>query len=211
MPDSTDISDYKSLVARAKSKIPDKKATHERLQIPPPEVLIEGKTTVFRNFGDIADVIRREADHVLAYILTELGTAGRLDGKRVIFKGKVGAKQVEDKIQDYINTYVNCTECKRPDTRLVKEDRIMMLVCESCAAKRPVMARKAAKTQEKAEKVEEGKIYDVYIEDVGKKGDGVARRENYIIYIPGAMKGQSVKVRVEKVVGTVCFGKLVAS
>jgi translation initiation factor 2 subunit 2 len=59
MPEKVDLNDYRSLVARAKSKIPEKKATHERLQVPPPEVLIEGKTTVFRNFGDIAGIIRR--------------------------------------------------------------------------------------------------------------------------------------------------------
>jgi translation initiation factor 2 subunit 2 len=73
------------------------------------------------------------------------------------------------------------------------------------------MARKAAKKEEKADKIMEGQIYEFYVEDVGKKGDGVARKDNYIIYIPGAMKGQTVKVKIEKVSGTVCFGKQVAS
>jgi translation initiation factor 2 subunit 2 len=203
-----DITDYETLIKRAKQKLPDKQVSHERFQVPIPDVLIEGKTTVLRNFGDIIDVIRREPDHFLAYLLNEIGTAGRLDQRRVIFKGKVTQKQIEDKIQNYVDTYVICSECKRPDTRLVKEDRIQVIVCESCAAKRPVLARKAAKTQEQVKRIEQGKIYELYIEDVGKKGDGVARLDNYIIYVAGAMKGQNVKVVIEKVVGTVAFGKI---
>jgi translation initiation factor 2 subunit 2 len=200
--------EYKTLVERARANLPKKVTKHERFQIPSADVLVEGKTTVLRNFGDIVDVIRREPEHLLAYILTELGTAGRLDQRRVIFQGKVTAKSIEDKIQNYVDTYVLCTECMRPDTRLVKEGRVLNIVCESCAAKRPVLARKAAKTQEKAERIEEGKIYELYIEDVGRKGDGVARIDQYIIYIPGAIKGQTVKAKVEKVVGTVAFAKL---
>lgn len=198
---------YTSLVARAKAKIPEKKASHDRLQIPEPDIILEGKTTVFRNFGDIAAVLRREPDHILAFILTELGTAGRLDGKRVIFKGKVGTKQIVDKISDYVNAYVMCSECKRPDTQLLKEDRVLTLVCESCAARRPVLARKSSKTQEKTDRIIQGEIYELHIEDVGRKGDGVARKDQYIIYVAGATKGQTIRVKIDKVMGTIAFGK----
>ena len=46
------------------------------------------------------------------------------------------------------------------------------------------------------------------IQDIGKKGDGVARRENYVIYVPGTTKGIVVKIEVEKIVGNVAFAKL---
>lgn len=202
---------YDSLISRARAKMPEKKTAHERFVVPPADVLLEGKTSVLRNFGDITDILRREPDHVLAYILSELGTAGRVDQRRVIFKGKVAAKQVDEKIQRYVETYVICSECKRPDTRLVKEDRVMSLVCESCAARRPVLARKAAKTQEQGFRLEAGQVIELHIEDVGKKGDGVARIDKYIIYVAGAMKGQTVKVRLDKVAGSVCFGKAVTA
>ena len=45
--------------------------------------------------------------------------------------------------------------------------------------------------------------------DVGKKGDGIARKGNFIIYVPGTAKGSQVKVKIEKVSGTVAFGTLV--
>jgi translation initiation factor 2 subunit 2 len=44
------------------------------------------------------------------------------------------------------------------------------------------------------------------IEDVGKKGDGIARKGNFIVFVPGTAKGSQVKVKIEKVSGTVAFG-----
>lgn len=199
---------YKTLLARAKSKLPKSISQHERFNIPEPDVLIEGKTTVLRNFGEIADAIRRNPTQVLAYLLREIGTAGSLDGNRVIFKGKVTTHQIEDRIKEYVDTYVLCSECNRPDTRLVKDDRVLILECDACGAHRPVHVRKVAKAPE-AEAIEEGKVYELMIQDVGKKGDGVAKKDRFIIYVPGTTKGSIVKIRIDKVVGTVCFGSVV--
>jgi len=59
--------------------------------------------------------------------------------------------------------------------------------------------------------LEEGNTYDVTIKDIGKKGDGVAYIDKYIIYVPGAVKGSAVKVRIEKISGTVAFSSIVSS
>src|SRR5439155_25684547 len=102
------------------------------------------------------------------------------DGTRGAFKAKVTAQQVADRIKAYIDSYVICSECGRPDTHLVKEDRIQMLECEACGARRPVKAiKKPAKVEEKV--LEEGKVYEVMIQYVGKKGYGMVRRRLYII------------------------------
>ena len=199
--------DYDQLLKRAKSALPQALSSGERFQVPEPDVVTEGKTTILRNFEDIVAAIRRDPNMVLTFLLRELGTAGVQDGKRVVFKGKVTAQQVADRMKAYIESYVICTECGRPDTHLVKEDRVQMLECEACGARRPVKAiKKPAKVEEKV--LEEGKVYEVMIQDVGKKGDGIARREPYIIYIPGTAKGSVVKVYIEKIAGTVAFGKV---
>src|SRR6267378_5268770 len=201
------MGDYDQLLKRAKSALPQALSSGERFQVPEPDVVTEGKTTILRNFLDICQAIRRDPNMVLTYLLRELGTAGAQDGPRVVFKGKVTAQQVADRIKAYIDSYVICSECGRPDTHLVKEDRVQMLECEACGARRPVKAiKKPAKVEEKV--LEEGKVYEVMIQDVGKKGDGIARREPYIIYIPGTAKGSVVKVYIEKIAGTVAFGKV---
>jgi len=202
------VFDYDSLLERAKKKLPTTLESHDRFQVPEPDVMIEGKTTVIRNFGDIVDTLRREPDHLLGYLLRELGTAGTMEGRRVVFKGKVGTAQVAERIRDYVDEYVLCSECSRPDTKIVKDGRVLILTCETCGAHRPVHVRKQVKVAE-AKEIEAGQTYDLMIEDVGKKGDGIARKGNFIIYVPGTAKGSQVKVKIEKVSGTVAFGTLV--
>jgi translation initiation factor 2 subunit 2 len=197
--------DYESLLERAKKKLPHTLESHDRFQVPEPDVMIEGKTTVIRNFGDIVDVLRREPQHLLGYLLRELGTAGSMEGRRVVFKGKVTTAQVADRIKSYVDEYVLCSECNRPDTKIVKDDRVLILVCETCGAHRPVHVKKQVK-EVKAKEIEAGQTYDMLIEDVGKKGDGIARKGNFIVFVPGTAKGSQVKVKIEKVSGTVAFG-----
>ena len=196
---------YESLLERAKKKLPHTLESHDRFQVPEPDVMIEGKTTVIRNFGDIVDVLRREPEHLLGYLLRELGTAGTIEGRRVVFKGKVTTAQVADRIKSYVDEYVLCSECSRPDTKIVKDDRVLILVCETCGAHRPVHVKKQVK-ELKAKEIEAGQTYDMLIEDVGKKGDGIARKGNFIVFVPGTAKGAQVKVKIEKVSGTVAFG-----
>lgn len=203
-----DTFDYGALLERAKKKLPHTLESHDRFQVPEPDVMIEGKTTVIRNFGDIVDALRRDADHLLGYLLRELGTAGTLEGRRAVFKGKVGTVQVAERIKNYVDEYVLCSECNRPDTKIVKDGRVLILTCETCGAHRPVHVRKQVKTED-AKEIEAGQTYDLMIEDVGKKGDGIARKGNFIIYVPGTAKGSQVKVKIEKVSGTVAFGVFV--
>ena len=197
--------DYELLLERAKKKLPTTLESHDRFQVPEADVMIEGKTTVIRNFGDIVDALRRESAHLLGYLLRELGTAGSMEGRRVVFKGKVAVAQVADRIKNYVDEYVLCSECSRPDTKIVKDGRILILVCETCGAHRPVHVKKQVKAKE-AKEIEAGQTYDMMIEDVGKKGDGIARKGNFIVYVPGTAKGSQVKVKIEKVSGTVAFG-----
>ncbi len=201
----TDESEYRALLARARAKLPEKVTSGERFQLPELDVIYEGKTTVFRNFMDIVEMIRREPGHVLGYLLKELGTAGALDGRRVVFKGRVAGKAIEDRIRSFVEMYVLCQECSRPDTHLHKDGRTVVLECEACGAHRPVTIRKGLKQAEEPS-LEEGKVYQLTIEDVGRKGDGIARKGGYTIFVTGAVKGVTVKVRIEKITSNVAFG-----
>jgi predicted RNA-binding protein with TRAM domain len=47
--------------------------------------------------------------------------------------------------------------------------------------------------------VEAGKEYDVKIEDVAQKGDGIARIEGFVIFVPETQVGDQIKIQVDKV------------
>ena len=109
----------------------------ETLRLRPPQVVRIGtRRTGFVNFVEICTIIHRQAQHVMAYILTELGTTGSIDGQnQLIIKGILTVKQVEAILRHYIKEYVVCKTCHSPKTLLVKENRIFYIDCEICNAR----------------------------------------------------------------------------
>ena len=99
----------------------------------PPQVLREGtKKTVFVNFSELCKAMHRAPDHVITYLLAELGTSGSLDGQaRLIVKGRFLPKVFEGILRRYINDYVICNMCKSADTLLHKENRLYILRCQA--------------------------------------------------------------------------------
>ncbi|MEA1943745.1 MAG: translation initiation factor IF-2 subunit beta [Euryarchaeota archaeon] len=201
------MTDYTKSLDRAFEQMPDYLTTDVRFSIPEPEVIIEGKTTVLRNFLEITDTLNRDPTHVLKYLLRELGTAGKIDGNRAIFQGKFTAQIVQSQISAYADEFVICSECGRPDTELVRNDRVLMLKCAACGAHRPIRKRRVRTTESK-DAIEEGGVYDVKIIGVGKKGDGFTHVDKYTIYVPKTIKGEIVSVKVNRVSGTLAFAEI---
>lgn len=194
---------YESLLKQAYSNITEKSGDEGRFSVPEARVYIEGKTTVLENFTEIVSVLRREQDHVMKYFLGELGTAGKIDGNRAIFNGKFDKTQIISLIDKYTEDYVICSECGKPDTRLVKDGRIITLKCDACGGHRPVRKRKAKPLL--ADQLEEGSEMDVEIQFLSKRGDGVAKVGKYTLYVAGTKPGQNVKVKITRVAGSIAF------
>jgi translation initiation factor 2 subunit 2 len=134
--------DYESLLNKAYEKLPKVEDHIDRFKIPLAETMIQGNQTIIKNFSDIAETIRREPSHILKFLTKELATPAGLSGARAIFQAKISQKMIQQKLEAYVNDYVFCKECKRPDTRLIKEDRITFLKCEACGAKSSLKAIK---------------------------------------------------------------------
>ncbi len=130
--------DYHKLLKKAIKDLPEKLTSKERFQIPRGDVFYEGNTTILKNFTEIANLISRENKHFFSYLLKELGTAGGQEGERAIFQGKIPANMIQDRIKTYIENYVLCKECHKPDTYLVRENRTLIMRCEACGAFHPV-------------------------------------------------------------------------
>jgi len=201
--------DYKSLLKKVVESTPKKEVVEDRFKPPKAEIFYEGNTTVIKNFDKIADAINRTPDLILKFLLGGLGTAGEMSGTRVVFQGKIPGRSIQDKIKEYIDTFVMCSECNRPDTHLVKKGRTMLIRCDACGAFRSVKSRRKKVVQQPSDTLKEGNIYDLTIKDIGKKGDGIAYHDKYTIYVSGAVKGSVVKVKIDKISGTVAFGKIV--
>jgi predicted RNA-binding protein with TRAM domain len=58
--------------------------------------------------------------------------------------------------------------------------------------------------------VEEGQELTLTIDALGRRGDGIARLNNFVIFVPGAQAGDQVKVRITTVRGTFATGEIVS-
>jgi len=57
--------------------------------------------------------------------------------------------------------------------------------------------------------VKVGDEIDVKIEAVGEKGDGVAKKDGFVLFVPNTNEGDEVKVKVTKVLRRVGFAEVV--
>ena len=57
--------------------------------------------------------------------------------------------------------------------------------------------------------VEEGEVYDVTIQDIARQGDGIARIEGFVVFLPGTKVGDEVRIKVERVLPKFAFASVV--
>jgi len=57
--------------------------------------------------------------------------------------------------------------------------------------------------------VEEGEVYDVTIQDLARQGDGIARIEGFVVFVPGTKVGDEVRIKIERVLPKYGFASLV--
>jgi len=57
--------------------------------------------------------------------------------------------------------------------------------------------------------VSEGEEMEVTIEAIAAKGDGLAKKNGFVIFVPGTKEGQKVKIRVTRVLRRLAFAEVV--
>ncbi|MBS3060741.1 MAG: translation initiation factor IF-2 subunit beta [DPANN group archaeon] len=133
-------SSYAELLDSLYANLPDKVKSSERFEPPEFESFIQGNQTMIRNFEDVALKLRRDPLHLMKYLSKEFATSGDLDQKRGLLKGKHRPDALNSRLKRYIDEYVICAECKKPDTDLVAFGGVKHKRCEVCGARAPVKA-----------------------------------------------------------------------
>lgn len=59
--------------------------------------------------------------------------------------------------------------------------------------------------------VKAGEEYDVEISEVGAKGDGIARINNFVVFVSEAKKGEKIKVKITEVRNRFAIGEKVGA
>ena len=135
-------SDYEKLLKRARGQLPKEVFEKPRFDVPKVSRDREGSKTLITNFSQICDYLNRDPKHVLKFLLRELATSGYVDGQRAVFIGRFSGDQLNEKIDKYVNEFVLCPVCKKPDTKIMKEARVALIKCMACGAREPVRSIK---------------------------------------------------------------------
>ncbi|PSP89108.1 translation initiation factor IF-2 subunit beta [Halobacteriales archaeon QS_4_69_34] len=199
--------EYETSLDRAMESVPDLDTGESRLSVPDAQAQKDGAFTRLTNLGAVADALSRDPEHIHRVVQRELGTNGQYDDGRARYNGSFSGEDFDSAIESYVEEFVRCSECGLPDTKLVMEDRTRMLRCEACGAFRPVTKRTNTGTTEQRPDVEEGRTYEVKITGTGRKGDGVAEKGKFTIFVPGASEGDVVDAHIENVSGTLAFAR----
>jgi translation initiation factor 2 subunit 2 len=126
---------YDELLKRACAQMPEVSLKVERLELPRLFINTVGMRTIISNFNEVADVLDRDPQHVLKFLTREMATAATFHDSRAIFQGKFQRDSFERLLLRYMESFVICPVCKRPDTKIMKEKRLSFLVCNACGAK----------------------------------------------------------------------------
>lgn len=131
--------DYDKMLERAYSLIPAKKAGADRFEIPVVDAMQQGNKTMIRNFDFITGKLRRDPKMMMKYFTKELAIPATHEGSQLILHGKFTERVLNTCLKDFVDSFVVCKECGKPDTNIVDGGHGQrMLVCEACGARAPV-------------------------------------------------------------------------
>lgn len=129
--------DYENLLSEAYTKI---KPTEfcDRFEIKKVQGMHEGNKTVVTNFSQVASCLRREPEHISRFLFKELASPGDIDGDRLILTRKLNSAQINEKIEKYVEKFVKCSKCGKPDTEIIEEGVKTFLKCMACGTKKEI-------------------------------------------------------------------------
>ena len=131
--------EYEKMLDRLYLSIPQEALSKERFEMPEVHSFIQGNKTFIKNFSQILKTIRREEKHILKYLTKECATAANVEeGGRLVLNSKFRQEQLQKIFNNYINDFVLCHTCKKPDTKIVELQGVKVLKCEACGATSPV-------------------------------------------------------------------------
>ena len=55
----------------------------------------------------------------------------------------------------------------------------------------------------------EDETYNVTIQDIARLGDGIARIEGFVVFVPGTEIGDEIQIKLEKVLPNFAFANIV--
>ena len=118
--------------------LPQQALKKERFEMPRAESFVQGTKTIIKNFSGILKAVNRDDEpskrHFFKYFTRETATAASIEDNKLILSGKFFENQVNDLVKSYIEQFILCPVCKKPDTHVIEKQGVKILKCEACGA-----------------------------------------------------------------------------
>jgi translation initiation factor 2 subunit 2 len=124
------------LFKKLEGKVSKKKSKLER-----PIVSEINKKTYIKNFPAVCKSLNRDENHFKLFLEKELNIDSSINEDNIlILDSKFRQAQVENAVEKYARNFVICLEpkCSSTDTKIVRENRILYLVCNSCNSRKSI-------------------------------------------------------------------------
>ncbi len=129
--------DYDSLLNEAYTQVKPCEFC-DRFEIKKVEGHHEGNKTIITNFGQIISCLRRDKEHLARFLLKELASPGEVEGDRLILTRKISSQLVNEKVEKYVDKFVKCSKCGKPDTEITRENNKTYMRCMACGLKKEI-------------------------------------------------------------------------
>jgi len=124
-----DEAQYTKLLDQAYLELPEVLYKKERFNVPEVKGRLIKSRTIISNFREIAKHLSRAEDHFHKFMLREVGVRGDLNERgELILHSRFQPGMLNKGVQNYFKKYVECPNCKSPDTTL----NGVSLTCKAC-------------------------------------------------------------------------------
>ena len=134
-----DISlDYYSLLDRIYMSLPERTLTSSRFELPRVESIIQGKQTIWKNFAKVAKDLKRDKNQLYKFVMKEISTSSTISNQSLILSGVFNNYKLNKILEKYINNFVLCSACHKPDTEIIVQNNVKVMKCTACGAITPI-------------------------------------------------------------------------
>lgn len=129
-----EFNNYERMLERARSEVPEDIREEKKFEPPKVEIRREAGNTIILNWNKLVKAVNDQEKVFLRFLAHELGTHGETERGKTTFKGSHSARKINRLIEEFVDVYIICSECGRPDTKLQKEKGRLLKKCQACGA-----------------------------------------------------------------------------
>lgn len=103
-----------------------------RGKLPNLKIVYSGKSTIISNYTSVIGQLKRDSSHFTKFISSKLGVKTRRKDSTLTIHKRLSKPKLEEVVEQYVESYIICPACGKPDTALDTSKEDDVLDCVAC-------------------------------------------------------------------------------